>query len=259
MLVRLSLASVAVLAVSLSSTSCTKEGCLAGEAGCVVPSPCTQLAFTCSDNSVDVKIISDVATEVPGGLDSMGAVGDILLENSKVQAVIDSIDHPADLAPTGGALLDLADRGRDDDSINHIFQAVGALPTDAVAYTSSQIIDGDGIKAVQFNGHLVGDVHQRVYTRYEIRPCEPGVRVRTEMINDSDDTVVWSNADGFWWGGRSMLPFTPTPGEGYAHPAFGLSTLNDVFRSMPFLVGASHSDPASAIAVVACNIDHIDG
>lgn len=246
-----------LVALSLGS-GCETEGCLAGEDGCTVPSACEQLAFECSDETVELIVISE-ASEVPGGLDAMGAVGDFLLRNARVEAVIDSIDHPSHLAPTGGALLDIANRDLDDDSINHVFQAVGALPGDAVAYTSFRVIEGPGLAAIQFEGHLVGDERQRVYTRYELRACEPGLRVRTEMVNGGDDIVVWSNADGFWWGARSMQPFTPTPGEGYVHPRFSLSTLNDVFRTQPYLVGASHSDPASALAVVPCNVETVEG
>lgn len=242
----------------LTAAACETEGCLAGDEGCTVPSACAQLAFECADETVEIIVISDTS-EVPGGLDAMGATGDFLLRNSRVEAVIDALDHPSHFAPTGGALLDIANRDLDDDSINHVFQAVGALPTDAVAYTSFRIIEEPGLAAIQFDGHLIGDERQRVYTRYELRACEPGLRVRTEMVNDGDDIVVWSNADGFWWGTRSMTPFTPTPGEGYVHPRFGLSTLNDVFRTQPYLVGASHSVPASALTVVPCNVETVEG
>jgi hypothetical protein len=244
--------------LSLLSTSCETEGCLAGDDGCEVPSACTALEFQCADETVELKVISS-ADDVPGGPDSMGAVGDFLLRNARVEVVIDAIEHPSNLAPTGGAILDIANRDRDDDNTNHIFQAVGALPTDAVAYEKSRVIEGKGFVAVQFDGHLVGDVRQRVHTRYELRACEPGVRVRTEMVNGGDDTVVWSNADGTWWGGKSMMPFTPTEGEGFFHPRFGLGTLNDVFRDLPWIVGTSHVEPASAVATVPCNVTEIEG
>jgi hypothetical protein len=244
--------------LSLLSSSCETEGCLAGEAGCVVPSPCAELDFECADPSVELLVISS-ADQVPGGLDSMGAVGDFLLRNARVEVVIDALEHPSHLAPSGGAILDMANRDRDDDAINHIFQAVGALPTDAVVYERSRVIEGAGFVALQLEGHLVGDRRQRAYTRYELRACEPGIRVRTEIINDGDDTVVWSNADGYWWGGRSMMPFSSSPGEGFFHPRFGLGTINDVFRDIPFVVGSSHSAPASAIATVPCNVRELEG
>lgn len=243
---------------ALLPSGCESEGCLRGEQGCEVPSACQALAFTCADPTVELAVMT-AASQGPGGLDAMGAAGDWLLRNAEVEVVIDGLDHPAHFAPTGGSILDLANRDRDDDTTNHIVQVVGALPTDAVHYLRARTIEGDGFVALQLEGHLVGDERQRVYTRYELRACEPGLRVRTEMINGSDDTVVWSNADGTFWGGRSMLAFTPSPGEGYLHPSFGLGTLNDVVRETPFVVGTSHSVPPSAVAFVPCDEEYVTG
>lgn len=247
-----------LVATTLSQSACESEGCLRGEEGCEVPSACQALEFTCADTSVELSVLTSAA-EGPGGLDALGATGDWLLRNSEVEVVIDALDHPIDLAPTGGGILDLASRDRDDDNTNHIVQVVGALPTDAVRYLRARTFQGEGFVALQLEGHLVGDERQRVYTRYELRACEPGVRVRTEMVNGGDETVVWSNADGTWWGGRSMLVFTPSPGEGYLHPSFGLGTLNDVVRDVPFVIGTSHSAAPSATAAVPCNVENLTG
>jgi hypothetical protein len=250
-----------VAAGALPSSACDSEGCLRGEEGCTVPSACLAIkdAFEgCQDPSVRIARIGG-NVNAPGGLDAVGADGDWLLENGRVQFVIDALEHPQHLSPTGGAILDASTRGGDDDSINHVFQAAGALPTDAVRYLHARVIEDNGLVALQLDGHLVGDERQRVHTRYELRACEPGLRVRTEMVNGSDDTVVWSNADGYWWGGRSMLPFTPGRNAGYLHPAFGLSTLNDVMKKAPFIVGTSHSEPASAFATIPCNVDALEG
>ena len=46
----------------------------------------------------------------------------------------------------------------------------------------------------------------RVSTRYEVRPCEPGIRVRTELYNGGREYQSWVLADGFYWGGRRNLP-----------------------------------------------------
>ena len=45
------------------------------------------------------------------GLDALVSPGDIVLRNDRVVAVIDAIDHPHYVAPTGGNLLDLAADG----------------------------------------------------------------------------------------------------------------------------------------------------
>src|SRR3990170_8534927 len=169
-------------AAALAPSGCDSEGCLRGEDGCEVPSACQAIELTCADPTVELLVMTDAA-EGPGGMDALGAAGDWLLRNSEVEVVIDGLDHPLDLAPSGGFILDLASRDRDDDNTNHIVQAVGALPTDAVTYLRARAIDGDGLVALQLEGHLVGDERQRVYTRYELRACEPGLRVRTEMVN----------------------------------------------------------------------------
>ncbi|MCC7070043.1 MAG: CehA/McbA family metallohydrolase [Deltaproteobacteria bacterium] len=255
----LELVVAAVLGVTtLAHAGCESEGCLRGEQGCEVPSACQALAFTCADPTVELAVMS-AAAQGPGGLDAMGAAGDWLLRNAEVEVVIDGLDHPTHFGVSGGGILDLANRDRDDDNTNHVVQVVGALPTDAVTYARARTIEGDGFVALQLEGHLVGDERQRVYTRYELRACEPGVRVRTEIVNGGDDVVVWSNADGTFWGGRSMLVFTPSAGEGYYHPSFGLGTLNDVVRDTPFVVGTSHSTSPSAVAFVPCNVETVTG
>ncbi len=252
-----------VLALAFVAQGCDPEGCLAAaeDEACTVPSPCQELAFTCDDT--DVAIIRLEATdERPGGLSALGAVHDFLLTNSRIAAVIDAIDHPHFIAPSGGSILDLTTRGGDNDSINNIFQATGLLPWDGVLYTAHEIIEPVGsaqFAAIQFRGHLDGRPGVRVSTRYEVRPCEPGVRVRTEVVNNEPDPLVWTVADGVFWGGKSNLPFAPTPGAGFEHPSFGLTTIDSAFRETPYVVGTAHSTPAAAYAMVACNAPALYG
>lgn len=262
MRIRLSTAAalaVALLPAALVASGCSDEGCLSGREGCVVPSPCQELEPpSCDDPSLVLRVIRP-GDEVPGGLEAFGAVGDILIGNSRVMAVIDAIENENYIGMSGGFLLDLSTTGDDNDSLNQIMHAVGFLPEDTVVYKSMELLEGEGFVAVQVKGHLAGDVRQKVYSRYEVRPCEPGVRVRTEMFHGGDDDAVWANVDGFWWGGRQNWGFTPAPGVGFHHPSFGLSTVNDAFRDMPFLVGASFVEPAAAYATVGCNVPELKG
>ena len=60
------------------------------------------------------------------------------------RSLVDALDHPHYIAPTGGAILDMSITGKDDDSVRHIFQATGLLPEEAFHYTSLEVIeDGD--------------------------------------------------------------------------------------------------------------------
>ncbi len=238
-----------------SLSGCPKEGCLDPSVDdCTVPSPCLALdGYVCSTGTASVKIIESV-DEVPGGLDALGSPGDVLLSNDVVVAVIEALDHPHYLAPAGGALLDLGTVGDDNDSLRHIFQATGVLPNEAAHYTEMKLIEDAGSRAVQFRGTLDGRPDVAIATRYEVRPCEPGVRVRTELVNMEPDPISVTLIDGFYSGGREHLPFSPLPGAGFEHPSFGLSTLGDAVVGAPWVAYAAHSDPAAAYATIGCNV-----
>jgi len=244
----------------LLAPSCAKEGCLDPDnADCTVPSPCEGLdEFTCSAGTVAIKIVESAA-DVPGGLDALGSPGDIRLSNDKVVVIIDALDHPHYVGPTGGALLDMSTVGDDNDSLRQMIQGTGVLPDEAANYTEMKLIEEDGLVAVQFRGTLDSRPDVHIATRYELRPCEPGVRVRTELVNLEPDSASMTLFDASYFGDREMLDFTPTKGGGFEHPSFGLSTLGDATGSAPFMVGAAHSEPAATYGTVACDREAIWG
>lgn len=247
------------LAALASQAGCAKEGCLAGDdPDCVVPSPCASLDFGCQGSgSVEVKVVESL-DDVPSGTAANAALGDILLRNDQVYAVIDALDHPHFLAPTGGSIVDLGRVGRPDGSLNNLFQAVGLLPDDAAYYDTVKTLTGDGFAAVQLNGHLDGRPDLKIATRYEVRACEPGVRIRTEVVNMEPEPRSWFLTDAWYWGGRGKLAFTPSPGAGFLHPSFGLSDVLDAFRDVPFMA-AGHAGDEVSYSVVACNREQLAG
>ena len=260
-MLRFTLPSLFILAlVTVASSGCPREGCLDPTvADCTVPSPCEGLdEYTCSAGSVSLSVIAS-PSEVPGGLDALGAPDDILLANEQIVAVVDALEHPHYLAPAGGALLDLGTVGDDNDSMRHTFQATGVLPDEAALYTEMKLIEEDGLVAVQFRGTLAGRPDVPVATRYEVRPCEPGVRVRTELVNLEPDPISVMVADGQYYGGRELLPFSPRAGAGFDHPSFGLSSLGDAIFGVPWVAAAAHSEPAASYATVACNAPEVWG
>jgi hypothetical protein len=237
---------------------CEPEGCLTGADGCVVPSPCQDLAFTCDGGSTEVYTLGASDT-YPTENDTLAAAGDIVLANEQIIAVIEALDHPHYIGPTGGGLIDLYSRGQANDSLRHIFPATGVLPGDAVHYESVELLDEGDVKAVQLLGRLDGYPDVRVATRYEIRPCEPGVRIRTEMVNGTDDSLSWFPTDAFYFGDRGSLPFVPGKGMGFTYPTFGLSTLADGFVDAPYMATNAYAGEGSAYAAVACSEDHVAG
>jgi hypothetical protein len=249
-------------AIAATHAACGSEGCLSGDdPRCVVPSPCTKLHFDCQDTiaMTDAYVIK-ANVKVSQGIDALASAGDVVLENDRVRAVIDALDHPHYIAPTGGTLLDISNPDRDDDAINDVFAATGLLPDDAAVYTSLEILQGDGFAAVLVRGHLQGDPDHFVATRYEVRPCEPGIRVRTELVNRAADAAIWAAADAWYWGGRENLPFTPYPGAGFVHPSFGLTDIQNVYRKVPFMAAAGHASvPVAAYATVSCTDRLLEG
>src|SRR5207248_704183 len=174
-------------------------------------------------------------------------------------------DHPHDLAPTGGAILDLApfdpSSGQYTDQTNVIYHAAGVLPRDAVHYDSAKLDPGIALPAsgayaaVIFRGHLQGNAKVTVVTRYEVRPCEPGVRVRTDLYNGASDPDTLFLADGFFWGDNNLAPFVPAKGLGFVEPDLDLLHLDTAWRAWPFLAARSQSVPDTAYAAISCDRD----
>jgi hypothetical protein len=248
---------VILVLLALAEEGCN-EGCLGSGTACVVPSPCGSgplaVAPTCTDASLELRMldVTDVAGMTkPGGAKARGAAGDVLLGNSRVSAVVAGLGDQRYLDPNGGALIDLAPK-RGSDAMSQALQATGILPEDTPEYTAMRIFDERPTRvAVQLDGTLLHRPDLHIHTLYEVRPCEPGVRVRTEVINDSPDPMMWAVADGWYWALRALVPFTPSPGAGFNHPSFTLVTINEAYASTRFLVGASPSAPSS-YGEVAC-------
>src|SRR5437763_1282603 len=133
---RSSLVVLTLAAVAGAHTSgCRQESCLSDAKGCVVASPCGDLGYTCDSGGVaaEVKILT-AKDAPPKAANALAAVGDIQLSNDKVVAVIDALDSRHYIATSGGSLLDLSVRGKDDDGINLVLQATGILPADQMEY-----------------------------------------------------------------------------------------------------------------------------
>ncbi len=240
----------AILSVLLLA-ACTREP----------EAPCPKLdPPTCTEGQLELRVLAE-GDELPAGIDALAATGDVLLGNDEIVAVIDALDHPGYLSPTGGAVLDLVTRGGARDSLNHLFQGTGLLPGDAPFYTELELLHGDNFKAVIVRGALAGHPKQKIVTRYEVRPCERGLRIRTEVTNGEADAAIWTITDAWYWGGRSALPFTPYPNAGFRHPDFELTDIGKVYRDVPFMAASGHSAPGTNVsyAQVACSIEALSG
>jgi len=230
-------------------------------------SACTDLRFACTAAPavLEVRRLSDASMRPAGSPKALAAAGDILLRNDLVTAVIDDIGSPHALAPTGGALIDLFpnDAGSSSttgDQLNHIYQAAGILPHDAARYRTIDLVDqSPALVAAVARGTLDLRPEMSIVTRYELRACESGIRVRTEIYHGGRDALTVFPADALFWGDRGVTPFTPGQGQGFTHPDIDLASIGDAFRDVPFLAGDAHAPPFAAYAVVPCDRTSLSG
>ena len=254
------IAILAGLAAAAVLAGCKAEGCLGDEAGCRVKPACPSLSFqACTGGFVDVRVLAP-GDAIPGGPYAKATAGDLLLGNDRVVAAIDAIDRPRYLATSGGNILDLGTRGGNDDNLDQVLQSVGILPGDQARWESLEIVEaGPGVAAIQVRGTLDGRPGVKIASRYEVRPCEPGIRVRTEIVNLGDDPELWVLSDGWYWGGKATIPFVPARNEGFRHDEIDLETIGDAFREFPFLAGSVFGPPYVSYAEVACNVRTLSG
>lgn len=248
----------ALTVLALLGAGCGDPGCLEGsDPSCAVPSPCQELAFSCDGGEVRAQILTSL-DELPVGNQSLASPGDVLLANDKVWVVIDALDHPHLLADTGGTIIDMGTWDGGEDAMQQVFQVSGLLPTEVAHYTDLRLIDEGDVQGVQFTGHLAGNEDLFIATRYEIRPCEQGVRVRTEMVNRSPEPQSWMLLDAFWWGGRGLLSFAPQEDGGFTWPEWDLLTIAEGFASAPYMAGGLHDGSATSFATTSCSADAVD-
>ncbi len=254
---------LAALGLGALAASGCKEGCLSGDAKCEVPSPCPKVQLSCDASNAGALAVAtvDSTAQRPKGWDADAAKGDVLLQNAFTQAVIAGIGNVRYLDPSGGSLIDLAVPGQASDGLNQVLQVTGILPGDAAHYTSLEVIDQrPALVAVQVKGTLDGHPDVKIATRYELRPCDRGVRVRTEILNASKDAQMWALADGWYWSLREAIPFTPGKGLGFEHPSFDLLTINDVYVDVPFMSASLHTgDQLNSYAEVSCTEPSLEG
>jgi hypothetical protein len=195
------------------------------------------------------------------GAKALAGEGDYVLENELIRVVIDSPDHPQGLAPSGGTILDMAPLGlASGDQLNGIVQSTGLLPRDVAHYRTATILDQspDSVSVI-LRGTLDGNSRVQVVTRYELRPCESGVRVRTDLYNGSNEVNTYYLGDGYFWGDRGLMPFVPLAGQGFMHPDLDLLKLSAAWRQWPFMAARAQTVPLVGYAVVPCNQGRDEG
>lgn len=221
-----------------------------------------------------------------GGSDSAGGVGDWALTNGKLVAIIDNIDTttvPAvggsatidltssNAVETGGTLLDLGIKGKNNDQLPQSFN-VGGLslanvflfrkgdevpwglpsgnnPCATVGASNSNCpldpADAD-CAAITVYGIMLGLCDSpsaicstrsaptvRVRTTYKACKANPRTLfLRTEVWNLTGGPKTVPIFDVLLWGGRGLVPFAPDKGRGFTHPILNLSSTSAIVAAL---------------------------
>jgi len=247
------------LGVCLASTvaACGEPVCETGEeASCVLPTPCEALDFGGCGGFAEVRILAP-GDPVPVGDDALASPGDFILLNDRFTLVVDGLGHPHFLAPSGGAMLDAVADGAAEDALIQISQAVGLGAGDGVVYDRYRILETGEGAALQVRGTLLGDESHKVLTRYEIRRCEPGIRIRTEVYNRGSEEANWTLGDVWVHGERGHLPLPPVA-TGAVDPA-ATESLAPMPATLPFLSTIPSSPGGSVYGCVPCDAPRLSG
>ncbi|MBL8677665.1 MAG: hypothetical protein JNK05_00750 [Myxococcales bacterium] len=274
---------VSLIAVALAQCGPARDpGCLGSTSlQCVPPPACRAVRFACSGNGPARVSRITTRTQRPAGLDALASVGDWVLANDNVTIVIDDVSpalalnattaqrvahnretHTHHLAPSGGTIIDVSPSGGTD-HLNQIYQITGIVPRDALHYTAIESRQEDDTAVVIARGFLDvstgGDGRVLVTTRYELRPCDPGVRVRTELYNGG--RVAWSSylSDAWFLGDRSQTPFVQGRGLGFEHPELQLTNLDASLVRTPYMAASSHAGEDTSYATFSCTEPLLDG
>jgi hypothetical protein len=241
------------LALLVVLTGCKDDSCLDGRC----PTPCAKLAFTCTARAMFVGRVADAPAEYRL-VHGEGAADDTLVSNGIVTAVFSAPDHDNDLAPTGGNLIDYGPAGGVDD-LTLVYQLAGILPDDAFAYRTLDAEVVGGVARITLRGQLDGRPEVPVFTRYELGPCDPGLRVRSELFNGTSDIQAFMIADASHWGKRRIVPFVPADHQGYEQPELDLVELAALWDPVGFSSGATPNGESPGYGALSCTGETLSG
>lgn len=194
----------------------------------------------------------NAATDLFGGTDADGGIGDWYLSNGVVEAIIDDVGPQADLVPllgastppraseagfTGGTILDLGSAGNDNDQLGQVFTVGGLSTSNFVIYDSLSAATGTSSATITASGTLLGfdtgatpvpPGNLPVVTQYTLDGSDPYLTITSTVTN----THPTNSADGlggfidvFIWVTRGIVPFSPLVDRGFSHAELDLGNL----------------------------------
>jgi len=188
-----------------------------------------------------------------GGSDFNAGVGDLLLRNDKVWAVVLDIGATPDFGvpftgevlPSAGVIIDAGTVGDRNDELNEIHQVLNLSGDSVVIYaavanagvvgsTASITVSGFAL----FPGGISTPSNPTIFvtTTYSVTDGNSWVDLDTTVTNGNPFPLpIFQVADGDITVSRSRIPFQPFPFRGSKNPPLDLSDPASAFGVFPFI------------------------
>ena len=123
------------------------------------------------------------------GPDSWGGIGDWVLSNGTIRAVISNVDHESDLSAKGGVLIDLGFVGRADDQYVSTQDLVGGSRQAPVEFDAIVAAAGNGTVSVTASGWSDGLYAETRYSMRADAPTRLFVSKRLRRLSDASRSI----------------------------------------------------------------------
>lgn len=201
---------------------------------------------------LDARALTPADLAEIGGSDFNGGVGDLLLRNDKVWAVILDIGatpdfgvpFTAEVLPSAGVLVDAGTVGDRNDELNEIHQLLNLSPDSIVLYGSvvASEVAGPTASITVAGIALFPDVSTPsaptifVTTTYSVTEGNAWIDLDTEVTNGNPFPLpIFQITDADITVNRSRIPFQPFPFRGPKNPPLDLSDPLSALGVFPFL------------------------
>ena len=217
-----------------------------------------------SARAAEARLLTAADLPGMGGTDFKGGVGDYLLRNDVIEAVILAVanqpDFPipilAEALPGRGVLIDLGTRGDKNDQLGEIDHLVN-LGANVIFYASlGGFTNGATTSSITVNGVVLLDPISTpssptivASTTYSVTDGKPWVDVVTTVTNFNPFPVpVFSIADADISVTRGRIPFSPFPNRGAKPPPLDLSDPFGAIGVFHYVATAGNNGPANGPA-----------
>jgi hypothetical protein len=159
-----------------------------------------------------VQMTADNVAELQQhGPDSWGGIGDWVLSNGVIRAVVSNVDHESDLSAKGGVLIDLGFVGRADDQFVSAQDLIGGSRRHPVEYDSIVAAVGENAASITATGWSDGIL---IETRYAMRKDTPTTLFVSKRLRRTRDDA------------KNFGVYTPISFNYHSMETFLLSTTN---------------------------------